>query len=108
MALFTSHKTVQICPELLHEKAEDLRANADTAGDIFDQMQNRFLSLKEAGAWEGLAFDEAAKATAMNVSKFEGMEEKMLRLADLLDAVATKMQETDAELKAKIDAACVN
>lgn len=108
MSLFSSHKTVCVTPELLREKAEDLRANADTAGDIFDQMQNRFLSLKEAGAWEGLAFDEAAKATAMNVSKFEGMEEKMLRLADLLDAVATKMQETDAELKAKIDVACVN
>ena len=108
MSLFSSHKTICVTPELLREKAEALRECADTAGDIFDRMQNRFLSLKEAGAWEGLAFDEAAKATALNVSKFEGMEEKMLRLAELLEAVAAKMQETDMELKAKIDASCVN
>lgn len=105
MSLFSSHKTIQVTPEQLRTQATNLRAYADEAGDIFDQMQNRFLALKEAGAWEGLAFNEMAKATAMNVSQFEDMESRMLRLADLLDAVAEKMQETDSSIQTRIKAA---
>lgn len=103
MSWFSSHTTVRVDPDLLLEKAAEIREYVDTAGDIYDQMLNLFHSLKEAGMWEGLAFDELVKATDMNVEKYSSMVKKLEDLADYLSRVATKMANADEEAEAEMN-----
>lgn len=102
MSLFTSSTTVKVDPDLLLEKASEIEEFASSAGDIYDQMLNLFLALKEAGMWEGVAFDELVNVTTMNVEKFAPVAEKLEELADYLRRVATKMSNVDEEVVADI------
>lgn len=103
MSWFSSHTTVRVDPDLLLEKAAEIREYVDTAGDIYDQMLNLFHSLKEAGLWEGLAFDELVKVTSMNVETFSPMVQKLEDLADYLSRFATKMSNIDEEVAAEMN-----
>lgn len=103
MSWFSSHTTVRVDPDLLLEKAAEIREYVDTAGDIYDQMLNLFHSLKEAGLWEGLAFDELVKVTSMNVETFSPMVQKLEDLADYLGRFATKMSNIDEEVAAEMN-----
>lgn len=104
MSLFSNHTTVKIDPDLLLEKASEIDEFASSAGDIYDQMLNLFLALKEGGMWEGVAFDELVNVTSMNVEKFAPVAERLEELADYLRRVATKMANVDEEVVAEINA----
>lgn len=102
MALFSTNTTIKVDPDLLQEKASEIDEFASSAGDIYDQMLNLFLTLKEAGMWEGVAFDELVNVTTMNVEKFAPVSEKLEELADYLRRVATRMSNVDEEVVADI------
>lgn len=102
MALFPTNTTIKVDSEMLLEKASEIEEFASSAGDIYDQMLNLFLTLKEAGMWEGVAFDELVNVTTMNVEKFAPVAEKLEELADYLRRVATKMSNVDEEVAADI------
>lgn len=102
MGWFSSSTTVKVDPDLLLEKASEIDEFASSAGDIYDQMLNLFLALKEGGMWEGVAFDELVNVTTMNVEKFAPVAEKLEELADYLRRVATKMSNVDEEVVADI------
>ena len=102
MGWFSSSTTVKVDPDLLLEKASEIEEFASSAGDIYDQMLNLFLALKEAGMWEGVAFDELVNVTTMNVEKFAPVADKLEELADYLRRVATKMSNVDEEVVADI------
>lgn len=104
MGWFSSSTTVKVDPDLLLEKASEIEEFASSAGDIYDQMLNLFLALKETGMWEGVAFDELVNVTTMNVEKFAPVAEKLEELADYLRRVATKMANVDEEVVADIKA----
>lgn len=48
MSWFSSSTTVKVDPDLLLEKASEIDEFASSAGDIYDQMLNLFLALKES------------------------------------------------------------
>lgn len=102
MGWFSSNTTVKVDPDLLLEKASEIDEFASSTGDIYDQMLNLFLALKEGGMWEGVAFDELVNVTTMNVEKFAPVAEKLEELADYLRRVATKMSNVDEEVVADI------
>lgn len=102
MSWFSSSTTVKVDPDLLLEKASEIDEFASSAGDIYDQMLNLFLALKESGMWEGVAFDELVNVTTMNVEKYAPVAEKLEELADYLRRVATKMSNVDEEVVADI------
>ena len=102
MSLFSTQTTVKVDPDLLLEKASEIDEFANSAGDIYDQMLNLFLALKEGGMWEGVAFNELVNVTTMNVEKFAPVAEKLEELADYLRRVATKMSNVDEEVVADI------
>lgn len=102
MSWFSSNTTVKVDPDLLLEKASEIEEFASSAGDIYDQMLNLFLALKEAGMWEGLAFDTLVNVTTMNVERFAPIAEKLEELADFLRRVATKMANVDEDVAADI------
>lgn len=104
MSWFSSSSTVKVDPDLLLEKASEIEDFASSAGDIYDQMLNLFLALKEAGMWEGVAFNELVNVTTMNVEKFAPVAEKLEELVDYLRRVATKMSNVDEEVVADIKA----
>ena len=102
MAWFSSSTTVKVDPDLLLEKASEIEEFASSAGDIYDQMLNLFLALKEGGMWEGVAFDELVNVTTMNVEKFAPIAEKLEEMADYVRRVATNMSIVDEEVVADI------
>lgn len=103
MTWFKQNTSVRVNPDMLLEKAAEIEEFASSTGDIYDQMLNLFLTLRDAGMWEGAAFDAVVNATTMNVQKFAPVAKKLEELADYLRRVATKMSNVDEEVVADIN-----
>lgn len=104
MSLFTSQSTIKIPPDVLREQAVKTRDCADVFSEAFDLITNLHATLLES-VWKGDDFNQLVKINAMNADHCKKYVEQLYAMADFLQSVADKMQETDMANRAKIQSA---
>jgi WXG100 family type VII secretion target len=102
MPMVFTHKTIRVDPDLLLEKADQIEDYSDDFGNIYDYVCNLFDTMNKSGMWEGLAFDEMQRVTALNTKRFESVSDRLQDMADYLRRVAETMSVADEDAASKI------
>lgn len=92
---------IQVTPELLTGKANELRGLKSTHDEAMSKMRTLIMGLNEI--WKGEAQDAyIAKYESMQAT-FTNFSEMLESYAKLMDTSAQKLQETDASLQSTIN-----
>jgi WXG100 family type VII secretion target len=92
---------IQVTPDLLNSKANELRGLKGQHDDSMQKMRNLIMGLNEV--WKGDAQDAfVAKYESMQQT-FTSFSQMLEDYAKLMDTAARALQETDSSLKTTMD-----
>ena len=93
---------IQVTPDLLSGKASEVRNLKQAHDDNMSKMNTLIMSLNEI--WKGEAQDALVAKYQSMQNTFQQFSQMLEDYALLMETSANKMQETDVDLKGKIQA----
>lgn len=92
---------IQVTPDLLHNKANELRSYKDQHDEAMSKMQNLIYGLNEV--WKGEAQDAFLGKYESMQPTFTKFSQMLEDYAKLMDTAAQRLQETDQSLQATMN-----
>lgn len=92
---------ILLTPSEMKEVSSSIKGKADEAKAIFEEIQKLVQSLEES--WDGAAQDQFFELyDGMHPQIMQVAEETLPGLADTIEAVASAMEEADAEIASSL------
>ena len=87
---------IRMTPELMRERANEYRSQAEIVGEVISAMDTLLTNLQEE--WEGAASRSYAERYSELKPGFEKAKELIEEIAAALDSTANIVEETDTEI----------